>query len=273
MRTSMRRNPALFLIFSVLVAAMPASADVMQTIKNRGTLIVGVKADYRPYGFRDAEGNIVGLEVDLAMDVAKKLGVELDPVPVISANRLQFLSQGAVDLLIATMADRQDRRKVVRIIEPPYYSSGTNIMSRKKARIKAWEDLREQPVCGIEGAFYNRKTRKAFRARILNFKGTAEVLDALDRQRCVAFVYDDSFIASKLLESKWSQDYEMPLETIDDNPWGVAVAHGEERFAAFMSAMVREWHKTGRILELETQYGLANTPYARRMHAQYRANP
>ena len=253
----------------ILMIASTAPADVMQTIKSRGTLIVGVKADYRPYGFRDANGTIVGLEVDLAADVAEKLGVELELIPVVSANRIQFLRQGAIDLLIATMADRPERREAVHIVDPPYYSSGTNILSHRQNRISAWEELRKQPVCGIEKAFYNRKIRKAFGAKILQFKGTAEVLDALDRGRCVAFVYDDAFIASKLLESPWSKDYEMPLETIDDNPWGLAVTHGEKDFAAFMSTMVETWHRTGLILELETKYGLANTPYAKRMHARY----
>jgi polar amino acid transport system substrate-binding protein len=261
-------SPFLFALL-IFMMAFTASADVMQTIKSRGKLIVGVKADYRPYGFRDANGNIVGLEVDLAVNVAEKLGVELELIPVVSANRIQFLRQGAIDLLIATMADRPDRREAVHIVDPPYYSSGTNLLSRRKTRITAWEDLRKQPVCGIEKAFYNRKIRKTFGAKILQFKGTAEVLDALDRDRCVAFVYDDSFIASKLLESPWSEDYEMPLETIDDNPWGLAVTQGEKDFAAFMSKLVEAWHRTGLILELETNYGLANTPYAKRMHARY----
>jgi len=125
-------------------------------------LKVGVKADYKPYGFRDPSGEIVGIEPELAQDVADKLGVKIEFIPVVSSNRMQFLQQGKIDLRIATMTDKPDRRKVVLIVEPNYYSSGTNILTPKIFGFKKWEDLRDKPVCGIQGAFYNKKTGREF---------------------------------------------------------------------------------------------------------------
>ncbi|HEY9538991.1 MAG TPA: transporter substrate-binding domain-containing protein [Kiloniellaceae bacterium] len=240
-----------------------ASADTIDDIKKRGKLIVGVKADYAPYGFLDSSGKIVGLEPDLAQDVADVLGVELELVPVVSSNRMQFLEQGKIDLMIATMTDTAERRGVVDIIDPNHYSSGTNILT--KGNFTKWEDLKGAPVCGIQGAFYNRKTSEEFGAEIVAFKGTAEALTALKQNRCVAFVYDDAFIVSRLAEAEW-KDWKMPLPTIDDAPWGVAVKKGEPAFAALMSGMVVNWHLSGRIIELEKKYGLQPTPFAQKMH-------
>ena len=48
-----------------------ARADVLDDVKKRGTLVVGVKADYKPFGFRDPSGSIVGLEPDLAANVER----------------------------------------------------------------------------------------------------------------------------------------------------------------------------------------------------------
>ena len=45
---------------AVLITGL-ARADALDDIKKRGTLIVGVKADYKPYGFRDPSGAIVGI--------------------------------------------------------------------------------------------------------------------------------------------------------------------------------------------------------------------
>jgi len=245
-------------------AALPAQADVIDDIKARGTLRVAVKADYKPYGFRDTSGAIIGIEPELAQDVADKLGVEIEFVPVVSSNRMQFLQQGKVDLLIATMTDKPDRRKVVFISDPNYYSSGTNIMAAKSFGFKTWEDLRGKPVCGIQGAFYNKKTGRDFGATIVAFKGTAEVYAALKAGNCVAFVYDDSSHVATLEQAEWA-DYEMPLPTIDDAPWGLAVALGEDGFHDMMNEMIIGWHKSGRILELETKWGVANTPFAQDM--------
>ncbi len=246
-----------------------AAADALDVIKERGKLIVGVKADYKPYGFRDSSGEIIGIEPDLARDVADRLGVEVEFVPVVSSNRMQFLEQGKIDLMIATMTDRPDRRKVVAIVDPNYYSSGTNVLALKRLGLKSWEDLRGKPVCGIQGAFYNKSTSETYGARIVAFKGTAEAYSALKAGNCAAFVYDDSAIVAKTKDPEWA-DYEMPLPTIDDAPWGLAVPLGEERFKELMSEMIVDWHKSGRILELETKWGVANTPFAKAMHDKYK---
>ncbi|SMF82414.1 amino acid ABC transporter substrate-binding protein, PAAT family [Tistlia consotensis] len=262
---------ALALALVASVAPGTATATTLKEVKDKGTLVVGVKADYKPYGFLDSDGKIVGIEPTLAADVAKKLGVKLELVPVVSSNRMQFLEQGKIDLMIATMTDTPEREKVVEIVKPNYYSSGTNVMAPKKAKFKEWTDLKGVPVCGIQGAFYNRKTQEQFGADIVAFKGTAEALTALKQGRCVAFVYDDSFLISKLGDPEWA-DYDMPLKTIDDAPWGLAVAKGADKFAAFMSDMIKDWHKTGRILELETKYGVKNTPFALEMHEKYKGS-
>ena len=243
-------------------------ADAIDDIKSAGVLKVGVKADYKPYGFRDPSGAIVGIEPDLAKDVADRLGVKVEYVPVVSSNRMQFLEQGKIDLMIATMTDKPDRRKVVSIVDPNYYSSGTNILAQAKYGFKEWEDLRDKPVCGIQGAFYNKKTAKEFGAKIVAFKGTAEAYAALKGGNCVAFVYDDSAIVAKTKDPEW-EGYEMPLKTIDDAPWGLAVQLGETAFHELMSDQIISWHKSGRILELETKWGVENTPFAIGMNKKY----
>lgn len=252
-------------VFSMGVFAGQSSADVVDDIIDRGRIVVGVKADYRPYGYLDQSGNIVGIEPDLAQDVADLLNVELELVPVVASNRVEFLDQGRIDLMIATMTDTAERRGTVDIIDPDYYSSGTNILARKTSSFKSWEDLDGAPVCGVQGAFYNRKTSEEFGAEIVGFTGTSEALNALEQGRCAAFVYDDSFLVSRLQEPEWS-DYEVPLETIDDAPWGVAVRSGEDRFARLMSGVVVNWHVTGRLIELEEEYGVPVTPFTKRMN-------
>lgn len=269
MNTVLKRVVGTFAIGALTVSAQLASADALEDIKEKGILTVGVKADYKPYGYLDTDGNSIGIEPDLARDVAEKLGVEIQFVPVVSSNRMQFLQQGKVDLMIATMTDKPDRRKVVAIIDPNYYSSGTNVLAPKTAGLKTWEDLRGKPVCGIQGAFYNKPTAKNYGAKIVAFKGTAEAYAALQGGNCIAFVYDDSAIVAKAEEVGFEK-FEMPLDTIDDAPWGLAVQLGEDNFKTLMEEMSIAWHKSGRILELETKWGVTNTPFAKAMHEQYK---
>ena len=120
------------------------SNDVWNKVMKRGKMVVGVKADYKPWGYRDTNGDIVGMEADMAKMAADAMGVDVELVAVQSSNRMQFLENGKIDLMIATMSDRPDRRKIVGITQPNYYTSGTNIMSPKAVGLKNWEDLHGQ---------------------------------------------------------------------------------------------------------------------------------
>src|SRR5260370_27556694 len=145
------------LAFAPPTAAPVAAQDTLAKIKQRGTVIVGIKNDYKPWGFVDPSGQTVGMEIDLAKDVADRLGVKLDLVPVTGANRMEFLQQGRIDLIIATMGDTPQRRNVVGMIEPNYYAGGTNVMAKKSAQLTDWQQLKGQKVCADEGACYNRR--------------------------------------------------------------------------------------------------------------------
>ena len=238
------------------------SNDVWNKVMKRGKVVVGVKADYKPWGYRDTSGNIVGMEIDMAQIAADAMGVDLEVVAVQSSNRMQFLENGKIDLMIATMSDRPDRRKIVGITQPNYYTSGTNVMSPKAVGITSWEDLRDKPVCGKQGAFYNKVVSDRYGANVIAFTGNAEAKQALRDKKCIAWVYDDSSIMSDLSSGNYD-NFEMPLNSEDDNPWGLAVPLAEKDciFGNFMSGLTYNLHQSGKLIELEKKWGIQATQY------------
>ncbi|MEY8242604.1 MAG: transporter substrate-binding domain-containing protein, partial [Gammaproteobacteria bacterium] len=185
-------------LVSTAASAGQCTNERWNKVMKRGKIVIGVKADYKPWGYRNTAGGLVGMEIDMAKDVADAMGVKLEMVPVQSSNRMQFLEQGKTDMMIATMSDRVDRRKIVGITQPNYYTSGTNIMSPKALGLTSWEDLRGKPVCGKQGAFYNKIVADRYGAKITAFTGNAEAKQALRDKKCIAWVYDDSSIMSDL---------------------------------------------------------------------------
>jgi len=257
--------------FTMAATQADAANDRFKKVLERGKIVVGVKADYKPWGFRDSSGSLVGMEIDMAKDVAAALGVELEMVPVQSSNRMQFLEQGKIDLMIATMSDKANRRKVVGVPDPNYYTSGTNVLAKKGA-VKSWADLKGKPVCGKQGAFYNKQVSKKYGAKIVAFVGNAEAKQALRDGKCVAWVYDDSSIMADLASGDYN-DYEMPMMTEDDTPWALAVPLDELNgiWGNFMSGMVYNWHRSGRLIELEKKWGIQATQYLVNMNKKFEA--
>jgi polar amino acid transport system substrate-binding protein len=255
--------------FTLAVTQVNAANDRFMKVMERGKLVVGVKADYKPWGFRDSSGKLVGMEIDMAQDVADALGVKLELVPVQSSNRMQFLEQGKIDLMIATMSDKANRRKVVGIPQPNYYTSGTNVLA-KKGVVSSWADLKGKPVCGKQGAFYNKQVSQKYGAKIIAFVGNAEAKQALRDGKCVAWVYDDSSIMADLASGQYD-DYEMPMATEDDNPWALAVPLEELNgiWGNFMSGMTYNWHSSGRLVELEKKWGIQSTDFVMDMNKRF----
>jgi polar amino acid transport system substrate-binding protein len=266
-RNQYPRLLAVTLLATGLFAAghQKVNADELATIKQRGTLIVGVKADYPPFGFSSRSGDITGIEPDLAADVAKHLGVKLVLVPVTASNRMEFLEEGKIDLIIATMNDTKARSAEVDMVKPYYYAAGYNIMAPKTMNLKSWGELEGKPVCGVKDAYYNYQATMNFKLQISTYPGPAEALSTLQQGRCVGYLFDDTSIKGDLLDPKWS-DYEMPLESQEVQPWALAVQKNEPAWDAYLSGMVKEWAKDGTILDLETKYHVGHSKFAEDAH-------
>ncbi len=265
---------------ALALTAASAGADALDDIAKRGKIVVGVKADYAPWGMRDAAGNLVGMEHDMIDDFVKRVSKEvgkpiaLEKVVVVSSNRMQFLQQGKVDMFIATMSNKPDRREVVGIVQPDYYSSGVAILAHKDSGIDGWDSLSGKKICGIQGAWYNKDHGLKNGARIVAFKGVPEVEKALIDGRCVGWIYDDSaFIPRKVNEpDKWA-DYTIATPTIDDVPWGAAVALDEVdgRLGKLLSSAIMDWHASGWLVDLEAKWGIPPTAWLARMRDSCRA--
>jgi polar amino acid transport system substrate-binding protein len=249
-------------------ATASSHAQTLDKIKQRGVLVVGTKADYKPFGFRDPSGAIIGFEPDLAKDVADRLHVKVQIEPVVGSNRMQFLQQGKIDLMIATMNDTPERRKLVDFVQPSYYASGVNVLAPRSLQLRVWQQLRTKRVCTIEGSFYVQEIKERYAPELLLFKNTGDMYDALKQGKCVSAVYDDTALIGKLQSPDW-REFEMPLRSILVEPWGMAVKPGEARLEAALSDVVTRWHQTARIAALEARWGIPKSAFADEMHERY----
>ena len=265
---SRRRPRWRLLLAAFLVAwagwALPALADRLQEIQDRGHLIVGVKEDYSPFGFRDAEGALVGYDVDVAQGFAEAIGVDIQLVPVSSANRMQKVQRGEIDIVAATMGDTRSRRELVTMIEPQYYGDGANVLVRDDAKIGSWADLRGGTVCGLQGSLWNRLAKQRLLLDVTSFNSTREAGQALRNGHCVGWIYDEVLLLHELETGEW-EGYGVSLPTRFVLPWAVAVAkeEGGGRLDQLLGDTVAGWHRDGFLQSLEQKWGLPPSPFLR----------
>src|SRR4051812_41367286 len=101
----------------LVVMAAPFAAiaenDDLERIRRAGIIRVAVSDNFPPFGDLGAGGKLEGYDIDTAALIGESLGVKLDLIPVPSTARIQYLTDGKVDLVISSLGKDADREKVI----------------------------------------------------------------------------------------------------------------------------------------------------------------
>lgn len=120
--------------------ATSAHAQTVESIKQKGVLLVGVQADQVPWGFVDDKNVNVGYDIDVAQLMAADMGVKLQLVPVTVPNRIANLLTGKADIMAGVMGMYPDRAKVIQFSKP-YSVVEIMVYGKKTDTIKSMDDL------------------------------------------------------------------------------------------------------------------------------------
>lgn len=121
----MRRRSIFALLASIALGLgiTPAHAELAD-VKERGTLRVAVPQDFPPFGSAGLDMQPIGYDIDVAAAIAEHLDVELELIPVTSANRVPYLQTDRVDLVISSLGKNEERMKVIDFTQAyaPFYN-------------------------------------------------------------------------------------------------------------------------------------------------------
>jgi polar amino acid transport system substrate-binding protein len=261
---------ASFGLFSTLVHA-DATLD---RIKGRGALTVGVILSGAPFGYIDPKSQEQkGFNLDIAKALADDMGVKLETVTVTPPNRVQFLQQGKVDILIANMQYTEERAKILDYVPTPYDRSGGAAVGRKDSGLKDWSDLKGKPVCVSQGSNYTQPLIETYGAEVKALPSQPESLLALQGGNCVAAVHVGATVGLLLQDrqEEW-KDYTIlfPTELIpsDSVIW---LRKGEADTRDALEKTIRQLHSDGKLLSYAKANRLPNTSYLEDEHKKLEA--
>lgn len=260
------------LALSLMVAANAAHADeTLEKIQARHKVSVGVMLSGLPFGTLDPKtGAPTGYNVELANAVGKALDVDVELVPVLAPSRVAFLQQGKVDILIANMNLTPERAKMLDYVPTPYEEVAAAALMHKNSGITRWEDLRDKPVCVSQGSNFINWLRGTYGVQIKAFRSQAESLLSLRGNGCVAAVHVSPTMLSLLNKPEWA-DYEIPLPPDREPLHSVIWLRKDSPDARVrLDAIVRDWHRTGWLIEVGERNDLTPSAGLRALHDKYR---
>ena len=191
-------------IFSGCGKKTTENDDFANVIK-RDKLVVGVRDDAPPFGFKDEKGNLIGYDIDLAKIIAKDiLGNEnkVEFVPVTASNRIMKLSAGEVDFLIATMSITNQRQQILDF-SVPYYVAGQAILVNSSSKATSLSDFEGKKLIIVFGSTSERNLRTNVpEVTVIGYKNYNDAYRALKQNREDGIVADDTILLNYALKDK-----------------------------------------------------------------------
>ena len=227
----------------LLMTAATATAGRIEDIKARGYVRIGVSLGGEPVGFRDANNEPVGYDVDVARQLAAKLGVPARFSDVASDARISMLRSGQLDLVVANVSITPQRARVVDF-SIPYNVAGLRVIAQKSAHVGTLADLNGKRVVVGRGttadAFLRKSAPQAVFVYTDNFAPDGVLL--LQQKRVDAGIEDASLL--DYLASKNGQLATLPA-LYGNTPIGIAMAKGDPALQAFVNGFVADYVKSG----------------------------
>ena len=134
----------------MLAFAVPAQADTLDDVIDRGTLRCGVVLDFPPIGYRDENNEPAGFDVDYCNDLAAALDVDVELLELTWAERLPVIVTGRADVVFGATSDTLERARTVGFSIPYaiYYAQG---VVGADSGIESFEDIRGKRVAAAVG--------------------------------------------------------------------------------------------------------------------------
>lgn len=230
--------------------------DDLTTITQRDRLIVGIRNDAPPFGFKDKNGFTVGYDADLARLIAKGiLGDEkkVEFVPVTASNRIMKLNSGEVDCLIATMSITTQRQQFLNF-STPYYMAGQAILVRSSSKATSLRDFTGKKLIIVFGSTSEKNLRSNVpEVTVIGYKTYNDAYNALKNGKADGIVADDTVLLGfstndksvKLLPKRYSKE-----------PYAVVFRKDDAsiNFTNKVNYIVKNLQSTGRLNRLQEKW-------------------
>ena len=183
--------------FSLAAGGVAHAEDLLDTVKARGALIVGVEGTYPPFNYIDTKtGQLEGFDIDVANLIADRLGVKAQFVKTEWSAILAGLSSGKFDAIVNQVGITPERQKAFDF-SVPYVASSPQLILRKNddSDYKSFADLKGKKLGVSQGSNYEALAKAQEGVDVKSYPGAPEYLSDLVSRRVDAALNDQLMTA------------------------------------------------------------------------------
>lgn len=255
---------AAFSILALMAGwAGSASANRLDDIKQRGTLICGTQNASSPYGFQDPKTReYVGYDVDMCQAIAKQLGVKLQHKPLSTEARIPEVKMGRVDIVAGSVAWLPKRAEQVDF-SLQYLQGYIKVLVKENAGIKTLADLKGKKVCASSGSSSAAIAQKVLKGTdVLTFQNISQCYLGLQNDK-VAGVTAGELVLLRFADDSKSTDSPATLvpEPTYTEHIGVIMNKGEPELRKAVDQAILDLDKSGELTRIFDKWMGAGSIY------------
>ncbi|WP_164670209.1 ABC transporter substrate-binding protein [Virgibacillus doumboii] len=241
-------------VFMMLILVLVVSAcsegegasegeNVLERVKESGVLRVGIEGTYQPFNFLNDNNEYAGFDIDIANDLADRLGVETEFVATKWDSLIGGLKADKFDIIIAQMTVTEERKKSVDFTDPYVVTGSVLIANEGSSGISKLEDIKGKKVGVGGGTTFEEVANSVDGADVVLYKAVNDYIQDLINGRL------DVIINDQLLMSYNIKNEDLPLEIVSDvvnkDEIGMAVKNNSDEFVTELNGLLAEMIEDG----------------------------
>ena len=239
---------------------------VAERILNRGQLRVGVRNDFAPFGQFGADDNLVGFDIDLAREFAKRWIGDADAitlVPLSAPDRIPRLVSGEVDILMASLRHKRERDAIIDFSQT-YFLDGQSLLVRANSGVASLADLGGRTVAAIQGStaideLQNLADNAGIHIQIVTYPEYPQALEALGIGRA------DALTANSVVLTQFAQNnpgLQLVGGRFTQEPYAIGVPQDDSHLRELVNFTLQDMKKDGTYDAIYRQWFPTDQPFA-----------
>ena len=243
----------------MFISSNAAEMSKLDKIKQNNQIKVCIWPEYYGISYLDQRTQkLVGIDSDLAKELAKDLDVKLKFIPSSFATLVKDVNSDKCDIAMFAIGNTESRRAKLRFTTPHLSSDIYAITTKANKKINSWEDIDKKGivVAVAKGTYHEPVMKKKLKnAQLLvvnSFKAREQEVKA---SRADVFMTDYPFGKRMIAKTNWAKLI-IPSKTYHKTPYAWVMNYGDDKFYNRVEKFIKKKKKDGRLLELAKKNGL-----------------
>ena len=240
----------------VVLMGLMACLSMASAAKKGNKFVLGLDDSFPPMGYRDADNNIVGYDIDLAKEVTKRLGLELVCQPIDWSAKEMELNTGKIDCIWNGLTMTEERTRKMAFTSA-YLENAQVVVVRADSGIKTLADLNGKKVgvqagSSAQDALEEAKDFKASLKEVVEFQENVTALNDLEIKSIDGVVMD--LIVANYCIQQGKKDFVVLEETLSPEKYGIAFSKKNRKLRDSVQQTLEAMAKDGILAEITKKW-------------------